>query len=201
MEKSGQHIKWRVTYKQIQGIELPDLPPITVKHLDTVSGMYPKHTTIGSDGFHPRVLKQLSKSTKLVIAALLTATERIESWVGVINVLSAALKETGGYRLLGLFTTRYRWWSRIRFLTVAEWEENHPHRVFWSGRGKPSTILIMEFLLQDELVCAEGMYGAANIRDLWKAYEVVKWEALVKEARNAVPYQVIKNGVTGVCDT
>ena len=114
---------------------LQDLPPITIQKLDTVSGMYAKHTTIGSDGFHPRVLKQLSKSTKRVIAALLNATEKIESWVGVINVLNAALKETGGYRLLGLFTTRYRWWSRIRFLTVAEWEEKRPHRGFWSGIG------------------------------------------------------------------
>ena len=41
----------------------------------------------------------------------------------------------------------------------------------------------MEFLLQEELVRAQGMYGGANIRDLWKAYELVKWEALVVEAQ------------------
>ena len=82
--------------------------------------MYPTHTTVGSDGFHPRVIKQLSRTAKSLIVAMLMASERLESWVGVINVLNAVLKETGGYRLLGLFTTRYRWWSRIRFLTVAE---------------------------------------------------------------------------------
>ena len=41
----------------------------------------------------------------------------------------------------------------------------------------------MEFLLQAELVRAEGMYGAANIRDLWKAYELAQLEALVVEAQ------------------
>ena len=181
-----------------QGMVLQDLPPTTVQNLDTVSGMCSKHTTIGSDGFHPRVLGQLSKATKRVIAALLNATEKVESWVGVINVLNAVLKKTGGSRLLGLFNTRYRWWSRIRFLTVAEWEEKHPHRVFWSGKGKPSTRLIMEFLLQDELVRAEGMYGAAHIRDLWKAYEVVKWEALVKEAKAMhFPLKLLKMALSG----
>ena len=109
---------------------LQELPPITVHNLDTVSGMYPTRTTIGSDGFHPRVLGQLSKATKRVIAALSNATEKVGPWVGAINVLNAVLKETGGYRLLGLFTTRYRWWSRIRFLTVVEWEETHPQRGF-----------------------------------------------------------------------
>ena len=160
--------------KSFQGMKLQDLPPITAEKLDKVSGMYPKHTTVGSDGFHPRVIKQLSRTATSLIAAMLMASERLESWVGVINVLSAVLKETGGYRLLGLFTTRYRWWSRIRFLTVAEWEDNNPHRVFWSGKGKPSTRLIMEFLLQEELVRAQGMYGGAHIRDLWQAHELVK---------------------------
>ena len=41
----------------------------------------------------------------------------------------------------------------------------------------------MEFLLQEESVRAQGLYGGANIRDLWKAYELVKWEALVVEAQ------------------
>ena len=67
-----------------------------------VSGMYPKHTTMGSDGFHPRVLRELPTTIKQVIAALLMATEKLESWIGVINVLNAVLKETGGYKLLGV---------------------------------------------------------------------------------------------------
>ena len=64
--------------------------------------------------------------------------------------------------------------------------------------GKPSTKLIMEFLLQDELVGAEGMYGAANIRDLWKAYEVVKWEASVLEAKAMkFPLKLLKMALLG----
>ena len=42
------------------------------------------------------------------------------------------------------------------------------------------------------------MYGAANIRDLWKAYEVVKWEALVKEAKAMqFPMKLLKRALLG----
>ena len=65
----------------------------------------------------------------------------------------------GGYRLLGLFSTRYRLWSRMRFLIVGEWESNLPKGPFWSGRGKPSTRAVLEYLLQDELVKATKTWG------------------------------------------
>ena len=122
---------------------LQDLPPTTVEKLDLVSGIYPKHTTDGSDGFHPRVLKPLSKTIKKVLVDLLMATEKLETWVGVKNVLNAVLKETGGYRLLGLFTTRYTWWSRIRFLTVAEWEDKNSTKYFGMGKASPAPELCL----------------------------------------------------------
>ena len=81
-----------VISKHFQGIQLQDLPPITAEKLDVVSGMYPKHTTVGSDGFHPRVIQQLSRTAKSLIVAMLMASERLESWVGVIDVLNAVLK-------------------------------------------------------------------------------------------------------------
>ena len=40
----------------------------------------------------------------------------------------------------------------------------------------------MEYLFKNELIRAEGRYGGGTIRDLYKAYELVHWEVLVKEA-------------------
>ena len=98
------------------------------------------------DGIHPKVGNQLSFEAKQVIVDGLNQCEKLEAWPGVLNILNAAPKETGGYRLLGLFSTRYRWWSRRRFLHAAEWGQEFNHRVFWSGRGRPSTRAILEYL-------------------------------------------------------
>ena len=67
------------------------------------------------------------------------------------------------------------------------------HRVFWSGRGRPSTRAILEYLFKDELIRAEKKYGAGVIRDLWKAYEVVHWVVLVYEAKAMhFPLKILK---------
>ena len=91
---------------------------------------------LGGDGIHPKVGTQLTVAAKECIVGGLNKTEDIEAWPGLINILNAALKDTGGYRLLGLFSTRYRWWSRIRFLLAASWESEFNHKVCWSGRGE-----------------------------------------------------------------
>ena len=55
-------------------------------------------------------------------------------------------------------------------------------KVFWSGRGRPSTRAILEYLFKDELSRAEQKYETGVIRDLCEAYEVVHWVVLVYEA-------------------
>ena len=64
-----------------------------------------------------------------------------------------------------------------------KWATGYKNEAFWSGKGKPSTQLILGYLLQEELVRADKKYGAGCVRDLWEAYEVVKWEPLAKEAQ------------------
>ena len=79
----------------------PPDEPMTVVEFEAVGSMYPMHTGVGSDAVHPRIVDQMPQGANEVLVALLNATEKFESWVGVINMLNADIKETGGYRLLG----------------------------------------------------------------------------------------------------
>ena len=155
---------WNKTDKTLdkifEKIECPPLPPITTDQFDAIQKLYSKWTTVGSDGIHPKIGKQISKAGKEALVKILGVTEKVEEWPGVVNILNAVPKESGGNRLLGLFSTRYRWWSRLRFLVVKNWEEGLPkNSPFWAGKGKPSTRAILEYLLQDELVWAEKIWG------------------------------------------
>ena len=119
----GIHKCVKTVMEIFEHIECPALPPMAVGDLDTITHMYPGHTGVGGDGLHPKVGNQLSVAAKKAIVDGLNQSEKLEAWLGVLNILNAAPKETGGYRLLGLFSTRYRWWSRMRFLHAAEWEK------------------------------------------------------------------------------
>ena len=137
---------------------------MTVSDLDTITPMYPDHTGVGGDGAHPKVGNQLSVGAKQVIVDGLNKCEELEAWPGVLNILNAAPKETGGYRLLGLFSTRYRWWSRVRFLHAAEWEKEFNHRVFWSGRGDPVLVQFWSIFLKMNSLGQRGSMGLVSLQ-------------------------------------
>ena len=103
---------------------------------------FPSETGLGWDLWHPRVIERLSRSTLLLLVAILMECENTGEWPsGVALVLIALLpKPDGGYRPIGLLPTPPRLWMRARRKVARSWEELNSRELLYAGKGKGANV-------------------------------------------------------------
>ena len=63
-------------------MEIQGLAELTVGRFEMVGKLHPAHIVVGSDGMHPRSIKDMPRGANEAFVALLNASGLLEYWVG-----------------------------------------------------------------------------------------------------------------------
>ncbi len=150
------------------------LPSITDERIHQVARMFPGRLGIGACRLRARHILWLSRGARAALGRLLEAIEKARRWPeqarGVVEL--ALAKKSGGARLIGLATTLYRVWAKLRFLDCAAVLEQRIARPFLSaapGRGAGQAAL--EAARIGEIATARGRTTATTLVDISQFYE------------------------------
>ncbi len=158
------------------------LAAISVEQFRTVCLTFSRWTGLGSDGWHPRHWNQLGDMACESLIALLTLIETLLVWPGATReiVFARIPKEGGGHRLIGLMTSLYRVWTKLRRPYCTKWEGDHARSWDYASSGKGALAGAWDLGMEVEAAKAVGMQTAAYLSDLAKFYEHIP-HALVLE--------------------
>jgi hypothetical protein len=102
-------------------------------------------------------------------------------WADAMSFISFFLlhKPTGGFRTIGLLSTFYRIWAKVRMPLVREWGQSVPRCFYAAGVGKSTDDAVGRLLLATEGL-EEDEEAASFILDIDKCYENVDHERLMR---------------------
>ncbi len=171
------------------------LPPISPERVAYISAKFKGSAGRGCDGMRPHHYKLLTAKAKCALIMLFDAFERFRRWPDTIrSVVEIALgKKTGGSRLIGLTTSMYRLWSKIRYSDccfIIERRISRPYLPAAPGRGAARATFDAAFAA--EAATARGEVTATTCFDLKQYYEQITMEELAHGAKRfGVPQAVI----------
>ena len=147
------------------------LPRLKVCDLEKASRMYKAKTGgVGCDGFHPKVLLDLTNETSAEIMVGHWPQQACTTMFFLIP------KNVTSERPIALMPTLIRWWEAMRAPEVAKWQLKY--RVDWDatdGRNGGSQRTVWEMLMEMKRFCGkakeEDQGAVALVLDLAKAFE------------------------------
>ncbi len=187
----GQREKYRKLWRpadcpfHYQWQDEEELPIMEVEHLRTTAGTFTKRTSTTYDGFHPRMLGQLSDDALATLAIIFAAVERAGVWPRQVSLIVAALipKQAGGFRPIGMAPAIYRLWSKARRVYGDEWEQRNQRSYFSAARGNGPVDTLWRLAARQEAGVAGGELAATISEDLQAFFEAIDRERLVAEAK------------------
>ncbi len=171
------------------------LPPILPERIAYMARRVKASTGVGGDWARMRHIAWLSRPALRALACWFEEVEKVGRWPTVIRtVIEIALsKKGGGARLIGLASTLYRLWARLRYdhvRAILEARLARPELAAAPGRGAAHTIFEASFAA--EAASARGLVVATSAVDISKYYEYVEVsEFLAPAKRLGIPRQLI----------
>ncbi len=168
------------------------LPDIDEERIYRVSGRFPGRTGVGTCGLRPRHLLLVVRAARAALAKIFKKIEARKRWPEALReVIEGALgKKVGGSRLVGLMSSAYRIWARLRHWDCRAILESRIARPFLTAapkRGAERTAF--EVTREAEVAAAQGKHTAATLLDIAKFYEVIGPEEFAVAARGlGVPH-------------
>ncbi len=134
----------------------------------------------------PHHYKLVSRGARAALITLMEVFEKCRRWPASIrNVIEIALaKKSGGSRLIGLTTSLYRIWSRLRYAdccAIIEQRVKRPYLSAAPGHGAAKAAFDASF--DAEAAAARGDATATTCFDLKQYYEQVSMEELAHGAK------------------
>ncbi len=162
-----------------------ELPRISVERLRNSSRTFARRTATTFDGFHPRMLGNLSDEALETLAAILAAVEASAVWPRQVSLVVAVLlpKAKGGFRPIGLAPAVYRLWAKVRKEEADEWERKHPRAYFAACKGSGSVEVMWKLAAKGEAAASDGDVAATITEDVQAFFEGLDRDRLVGEAR------------------
>ncbi len=171
-----------------------DLPRIDPERLQEVSRSFKKLTSQTYDGFHPVHYSMLSMDHIAILARFLESIERVGVFPSAMQVCLStlipkhkkdALQQSTPFRGIGMLTSLYRVWGKVRQDEVRSWETRNPSVQIGHQRGRSilETVYLQSATM--EVAVSEGsnkLVGGAIMWDLSNYYEFVSREALWERA-------------------
>ncbi len=113
-------------------LEAISLPAITPESIRRAARRFRSDTAVGTDGIRPRHLARLSRECLAALAHLMNLFEKELRWADVVRevIEVGRSKKGGGARLVGLGTSLYRVWARLRFDDTRDSMERRVERPF-----------------------------------------------------------------------
>ncbi len=151
-----------------------ELPPFDEGAIWRHSRKFKGATGLSTDVLRPWHIAMLSRGGRNGLCRILSAIEACKRWPDVLRwVSSVALgKRTGGARLIGISSTIYRLWARIRYQHCRSVLESRIERPFFAAaphRGAERTAF--DASLAAEAAAARSLHTAASSVDMKKCYE------------------------------
>ena len=103
------------------------LPTITAEQVSQAAKVLSTTKGVGTDRWHPAAWRSLPAQAASDMAELLSAIERQGQWPAqaLVTRMSFIPKTDGGGRPIGIATTLFRIWQRIRAGRAHQWEAEH----------------------------------------------------------------------------
>ena len=159
-----------------------DLMPLA---LIESAATFPIDTGLGADNIAPRASLRLSHRAIVALASMLTAFERLGSWVNVLNLVLIVLlpKVEGGLRPIGLSPGPVRLWFRARLRATRVWEHLTALPSIFGGPGKGAQVAAHQVAFAAESAALRSHTFGTSLLDLVKAFESVPHAILATAAR------------------
>ncbi len=161
------------------------LPPIDDESVHRGVRMFPGRTAVGWCGLRPRHILLASRGARAALGRLLAVIEAARRWPGSLRaVIEVALaKRSGGARLIGLATTVYRVWARIRYMDCRNLLEQRIERPYLAAAPKRGAARAgFEAARLCEVAAARDHSAAGTMVDVAQFYEFIEPVDYVRSA-------------------
>ena len=142
------------------------------------------HTAVGPVGWRPRGIALLSDQALAPLAGLFSLAEVAAYPRGELVDIVFLPKPGVGERPIGLIATLMRLWCRCRRKYARAWERANDRDYFWAAEARSSEEAVHHQGLTMEAARARGLFCAAVLTDLMKAYEHVLHSKLIAFAKD-----------------
>ncbi len=162
------------------------LPPIDADAVRRAARRFRGDTAVGTDGIRPRHLARLARGALDGLARLMEIFEQLQRWADIVRevIEVGRSKKGGGARLVGLGTTVYRVWARLRFDHIRDTMERRVERSYLpAAPGRGAINAVLDLALADEAARARGHESATTSFDLRQYYEQVDIAEFARGAR------------------
>ncbi len=152
------------------------LPKIDGQRLAKVARRFCGTTGLGLDFLRPRHIALLSRGALDALASIFEAIEGARRWPDLLRRVTAVAlgKKTGGARLIGLATSLYRVWARLRYSDIKEeLEARLSRRFLMAAPGMGAQRAAASASLFAEAATARRDAAATTTVDISKFYEQV----------------------------
>ncbi len=152
------------------------LPAIDGQRIAKAARRFGGNTGLGLDFLRPRHVGLLSHGALAALAAIFEAIERERRWPDLLRRVTAVAlgKKTGGARLIGLATSLYRIWARLRYGDIKEeLEARLSRRFLMAAPGMGAQRAAASASLFAEAAIARKEAAATTTVDISKFYEQV----------------------------
>ena len=153
-----------------------DLPEITGERLQRTFLTFRSCTAAGTDWVRLRHLALLSPPALDSLATLLGRFEQHGIWPAAIaSTVAVALgKKLGGARLIGVATSLYRAWARLRYNDVRDELEMRLSRPFLAAAPQQGAVkAVTDLALRAEMAQLDGLESAATLIDISKYFDTI----------------------------
>ncbi len=143
-------------------------------------------TEVGTDWMRPRHVALLSRSARGCLGSILELIEQVMRWPSNVRyiVAVALAKKAGGSRLIGVATTVYRLWAKIRYVqcrAILEARIARPYLAAAPRRGAGRAAFELAF--QAELTAANDEVTATTLVDMAQFFEHIRTDEYYKGGR------------------
>jgi ribonuclease HI len=160
------------------------LPAITAEDIETASKEFSASTAGSPDGWHPRHFSLLCREARTGLCGIMNTMEKLGRMPPQTEQLMIMLlaKPQGGYRPIGIFPSIYRLWMKIRRPICAEWERRWHRPFFGMAEGREPGDSVWRTAIRAEAAQRSNQAAATLMWDMVKAYEMIRYSHLVREA-------------------
>ncbi len=179
---------------QATGLSIIELPEIDPARLGYLARRVRAATSVGGDWIRLAHIARLSKAALAALAVWYRRAERLGRWPTVIRaVIEVALtKKGGGARLIGVASSLYRLWARLRYNDIKRALETRlarPELAAAPGRGAGAASF--EAAFSTEVAAARDRVSATSAIDMSKFYEFIEVSEFAAPARRiGIPHQL-----------
>ena len=135
-----------------------DMAPITADDVAMAVKSFKGCTSKGYCGWHPKLWAQLPKQGLECLAKVLQLVEAGRAWPNSIRNINLIriIKDSGGHRLIGILSSLYRVWGKVRRPACVEWESAHCDGSDYAMPGKSAVGAAWDFPLTNEAAFSTG---------------------------------------------